>query len=306
MMRDPANSNKAIMSSMRQLEIRTRRMVTDSLAGAYHSVFKGRGMDFDEVREYTPGDEVRTIDWNVTARAGRPFVKKFTEERELTIFLLVDISASGNFGSGVASKRDLAAELASVLAFSAIRNSDKVGLLLYTDRVERYLPPKKGRRHVLRVVRDILYHLPQATGTDTVKALDVANRLLHRRAIVFLISDFETSAEPTAARAELRRAMRRTNRRHDLVAVHVEDPREKELPDVGIVALEDAESGEVIELDTASRAVRRRFKELSSERSRRLVSDFRSEGIDTLQLQTDAPYMPALQRFFKTRERRRR
>jgi uncharacterized protein (DUF58 family) len=306
MMRDPANSNKAIMSSMRQLEIRTRRMVTDSLAGAYHSVFKGRGMDFDEVREYTPGDEVRTIDWNVTARAGRPFVKKFTEERELTIFLLVDISASGNFGSGVASKRDLAAELASVLAFSAIRNSDKVGLLLYTDRVERYLPPKKGRRHVLRVVRDILYHKPQATGTDTVKALDVANRLLHRRAIVFLISDFETSAEPTAARAELRRAMRRTNRRHDLVAVHIEDPREKELPNVGIVALEDAESGEVIELDTASRAVRRRFKELSSERSHRLVSDFRSEGIDTLQLQTNAPYMPALQRFFKTRERRRR
>jgi uncharacterized protein (DUF58 family) len=307
MMRDTANSNKSIMSSsMRQLEIRTRRMVNDSLAGAYHSVFKGRGMDFDEVREYTPGDEVRTIDWNVTARAGRPFVKKFTEERELTIFLLVDISASGNFGSGLASKRDLAAELASVLAFSAIRNSDKVGLLLYTDRVERYLPPKKGRRHVLRVVRDILYHLPQATGTDTVKALDVANRLLHRRAIVFLISDFETSAEPTAARAELRRAMRRTNRRHDLVAVHVEDPREKELPDVGIVALEDAESGEVIELDTASRAVRKRFKELSTERSRRLVSDFRSEGIDTLQLQTGAPYMPALQRFFKTRERRRR
>jgi uncharacterized protein (DUF58 family) len=307
MIRDAANSSKVIMSSsMRQLEIRTRRMVNDSLAGAYHSVFKGRGMDFDEVREYTPGDEVRTIDWNVTARAGRPFVKKFTEERELTIFLLVDISASGNFGSGVASKRDLAAELASVLAFSAIRNSDKVGLMLYTDRVERYLPPKKGRRHVLRVVRDILYHMPEATGTDSVKALDVANRLLHRRAIVFLISDFQTSANPAAARAALRRAMSRTNRRHDLVAVHVEDPREKELPDVGIVALEDAESGEVIELDTASGAVRKRFKELSSERSHRLVSDFRAEGIDTLQLQTDAPYMPALQRFFKTRERRRR
>jgi uncharacterized protein (DUF58 family) len=300
-----AKSHKAIMSGMRQLEIRTRRMVNDSLAGSYHSVFKGRGMDFDEVREYSPGDEVRTIDWNVTARAGRPFVKKFTEERELTIFLLVDISASGNFGSGALSKRDLAAELASVLAFSAIRNSDKVGLLLYTDRVERYLPPKKGRRHVLRVVRDILYHTPEATGTDTVKALDVANRLLHRRAVVFLISDFETPMNPAAARFELRRAMRRTNRRHDLIAVHVEDPREKELPDVGIVALEDAESGEVIELDTASPKIRRRFKELSLERARRLVSDFRSEGIDTLQLQTDAPYMPALQRFFKTRERRR-
>jgi uncharacterized protein (DUF58 family) len=305
MAREGAKSHKAIMSGMRQLEIRTRRMVNDSLAGSYHSVFKGRGMDFDEVREYSPGDEVRTIDWNVTARAGRPFVKKFTEERELTIFLLVDISASGNFGSSSLSKRDLAAELASVLAFSAIRNSDKVGLLLYTDRVERYLPPKKGRRHVLRVVRDILYHTPEATGTDTVKALDVANRLLHRRAIVFLISDFETPQDPAATRLELRRAMRRTNRRHDLIAVHVEDPREKELPDVGIVALEDAESGEVIELDTASAKVRRRFKELSLERGRRLVSDFRSEGIDTLQLQTDAPYMPALQRFFKTRERRR-
>ena len=305
MAREGAKSHKAIMSGMRQLEIRTRRMVNDSLAGSYHSVFKGRGMDFDEVREYSPGDEVRTIDWNVTARAGRPFVKKFTEERELTIFLLVDISASGNFGSSSLSKRDLAAELASVLAFSAIRNSDKVGLLLYTDRVERYLPPKKGRRHVLRVVRDILYHAPEATGTDTIKALDVANRLLHRRAVVFLISDFETPKDSAAMRLELRRAMRRTNRRHDLIAVHVEDPREKEVPDVGIVALEDAESGEVIELDTASPKVRRRFKELSLERGRRLVSDFRSEGIDTLQLQTDAPYMPALQRFFKTRERRR-
>ena len=174
---DTQKSNKAIMSGMRQLEIRTRRMVNDSLAGAYHSVFKGRGMDFDEVREYTPGDEVRTIDWNVTARAGRTFVKKFTEERELTILLLVDISASGNFGSGAKAKRDLAAELASVLAFSAIRNSDKVGLVLYTDRIERYLPPKKGRRHVLRVVRDILFHTPQGRGTDTVKALDVVNHL---------------------------------------------------------------------------------------------------------------------------------
>jgi uncharacterized protein (DUF58 family) len=303
---DIAKPNKAIMSSsMRQLEIRTRRMVNDSLAGSYHSVFKGRGMDFDEVREYSPGDEVRTIDWNVTARAGRPFVKKFTEERELTIFLLVDISASGNFGSGALSKRDLAAELASVLAFSAIRNSDKVGLLLYTDQVERYLPPKKGRRHVLRVVRDILYHSPERIGTDTAKALDVANRLLHRRAVVFLISDFESPKSTPAARVDLRRAMRRTNRRHDLIAVHVEDPREKELPDVGIVALEDAESGEVIELDTASAKIRNRFKEQSLERGRRLVNDFRSEGIDTLQLLTNAPYMPALQRFFKTRERRR-
>ena len=293
------------MSGMRQLEIRTRRMVNDSLAGEYHSVFKGRGMDFDEVREYSPGDEVRTIDWNVTARAGRPFVKKFTEERELTILLLVDISASGNFGSAILSKRDLAAELASLLAFSAIRNSDKVGLLLYTDRVERYLPPKKGRRHVLRVVRDILYHTPEGRGTDTVKALDVANHVLHRRAIVFLISDFQSTGDPAVARAELRRAMRQTNRRHDLIAVQVADPREKELPNVGVLALEDAESGEIIELDTADAAVRRRFSELALDRAKRMVNDFRSEGVDTLELKTDAPYMAALQRFFKTRERRR-
>jgi uncharacterized protein (DUF58 family) len=302
---DTPKSSKAVMSNMRQLEIRTRRMVNDSMAGAYHSVFKGRGMDFDEVREYSPGDEVRTIDWNVTARAGKTFVKKYTEERELTILLLVDISASGNFGSAALSKRDFAAELASVLAFSAIRNSDKVGLLLYTDRVERYLPPKKGRRHVLRVVRDILYHVPAGTGTDSVKALDVVNHVLHRRAVVFLISDFEAPGDPLAVRAALRRAMRQTNRRHDLIAVHVEDPHEKELPNIGIVALEDAETGEVIELDTASSAVRRKFKEMSLERGRQLVSDFRSEGIDTLQLQTNASYIPALQRFFKTRERKR-
>src|ERR1700721_1423221 len=268
---DTTKSSKAIMSGMRQLEIRTRRMVNDSLAGSYHSVFKGRGMDFDEVREYSPGEEVRPIAWNVPARAGRPFVKKFPEERELTILLLVDISASGNFGSAALSKRDLAAELASVLAFSAIRNSDKVGLLLYTDRVERYLPPKKGRRHVLRVVRDILYHTPDGRGTDTVKALDVANHVLHRRAIVFLISDFQSPGDPVKTRFELPRPMGQTNRRHDLIAVQVLDPREKELPNVGVLALEDAESGEIIELDTANPAVRKRFNELSIERARRMV-----------------------------------
>jgi len=186
---------------------------------------------------------------------------------------------------------------------------------MFTDRVERYLPPKKGRRHVLRVVRDILYHTAEGIGTDTIKALDVVNHLLHRRAIVFLISDFETpgdpaasnpaAGDPSAARAALRRALRQTNQRHDLVAVHIEDPHEKEMPNVGILALEDAETGEVVELDTASAAVRRRFKEAAAERSRRLVSDFRAEGVDTLQLQTDTPYIPALQRFFKTRERRR-
>src|ERR1700759_3651360 len=223
-MAEPKPSNQPAGSRMRELEIRTRRMVDESMAGAYHSVFKGRGMDFDEVREYSPGDEVRTIDWNVTARAGRAFVKKFTEERELTIFLAVDISASGNFGSGSLAKRDLAAEVASVLAFSAIRNSDKVGLILYTDRIERYLPPKKGRRHVLRVVRDILYHEPKGIGTDTVATLDVVTKLLHRRAIVFLISDFQGSGDSgTAVRAQLRRAVRQTNLRHGLIAVRIED-----------------------------------------------------------------------------------
>jgi uncharacterized protein (DUF58 family) len=302
---DESTTHTGIMGRMRRLEIRTRRMVNDSLGGAYHSVFKGRGMDFSEVREYTPGDEVRTIDWNVTARAGRTFVKKFTEERELTIFLVVDISASGNFGSGTLSKRELAAEIASLLAFSAIRNNDKVGLLLYTDRIERYLKPKKGRHHVLRVVRDILYHTPEATGTDSIKALDVASHVLHRRAIVFLISDFEFSGDQSTGRAALRRALRQVNRRHDLIAVHIEDPRERELPDVGILALEDAETGEIVELNTGRARVRKTFKEQSADRTRQLLNAIRAEGVDTLQLQTDAPYMPILQRFFKNRIRRR-
>ena len=304
-MADERKSANSIRSRMRELEISTRRMVDDTMAGAYHSVFKGRGMDFDEVREYSPGDEVRTIDWNVTARAGRAFVKKFTEERELTIFLVVDISASGNFGSGAMAKRDLAAEVASVLAFSAIRNSDKVGLILYTDRIERYLPPKKGRRHVLRVVRDILYHEPQGIGTDTVKTLDVLNHVLHRRAVVFLISDFQMGGDPNVARAQLRRAVRQTNRRHDLIALQIEDPRERQLPNVGIIALEDAETGEIIELDTAREAVRKRFNERSVERAQRLRNDLRTEGIDSVQLRTDMPYIPPLQRLFKSRSRPR-
>jgi uncharacterized protein (DUF58 family) len=295
---------KNILGRMRQLEIRTRRLVNDTLAGQYHSVFKGRGMDFDEVREYVPGDEVRTIDWNVTARSGHPFVKKFTEERELTILLLVDVSASGNFGSAANSKRELAAEIASVLAFSAIRNSDKVGLILYTDRVEEYIPPKKGRRHVLRVVREILFHQPRGRGTDTVKALDFANHILHRRAIAFLISDFQSSDDPDQALENLRRAMRQTNRRHDLVALHIQDAREKSLPDVGVLAIEDAETDEVVELDTADPKIRARFEAEVNERTQRLVRGFRAEAIDTLELDTAVPYLPTLQRFFKNRERR--
>jgi uncharacterized protein (DUF58 family) len=295
---------KAIMKKMRQLEVRTRRKVNDTLAGQYHSVFKGRGLDFDEVREYVAGDEVRTIDWNVTAREGRPFVKKFTEERELTIMLVVDVSASGNFGSAAQSKRELAAEMACVLAFSAIRNNDKVGLILYSDEVEEYLPPKKGRRQVMRVVREILFHEQKGRGTDTVKALDFANNLLRRKAIVFLISDFQFSGSPDAALRSLRRAMRQTNSRHDLVALHIQDARERELPDVGTVALEDAETGEVVEVDTTDPQLRARFHDEVEQRLRETHHGIRSEAVDLLELDTAVPYLPALQRFFKNRTRR--
>lgn len=296
--------SKAIMKKMRQLEVRTRRKVTDTLAGQYHSVFKGRGLDFDEVREYIAGDEVRTIDWNVTARAGRPFVKKFTEERELTILLVVDVSASGNFGSAPQSKRELAAEMASVLAFSAIRNNDKVGLILFSDGIEQYIPPKKGRRHVMRVVREILFFEQKGRGTDTVKALDFANHILHRKAIVFLVSDFQSNEDPDVALEKLRRAMRQTNSRHDLIALHIEDAREKSLPDVGVLALEDAETGEVIELDTTDPEVREKFEAEVAERRQRIRHGIRSEAVDVLELDTATPYLPALQRFFKNRERK--
>jgi uncharacterized protein (DUF58 family) len=294
---------KEILKKVRQIELRTNRLVNDSLAGQYHSVFKGRGMDFDEVREYMPGDEVRTIDWNVTARAGRPFVKKFTEERELTILLMVDVSASGNFGSGPQSKRQMAAELASVLAFSAIRNSDKVGLVLFSDQIEQYIPPKKGRQHVLRVIREILFFEPHSRGTDIVRALDFANQVTSRRAILFLVSDFELPNQDQAMR-DLRRAVRLASRRHDVVALHVHDLREAELPDIGQLAIEDAESGELIELDTTDEKVRSRFAELARQRLDNLRRALAAEGVDNLNLDTREPYEPVLRSFFKNRERR--
>jgi uncharacterized protein (DUF58 family) len=263
-------------------------------------------MDFDEVREYVPGDEVRTIDWNVTARAGRPFVKKFTEERELTILLLIDLSASGNFGSEHQSKRELAAELASVLAFSAVRNNDKVGLVLFTDQVEKYIPPKKGRRHILRLVREILYFQPQQRGTDIAQALDFANSVAARRAVVFLISDFQTSGNQDAALSILRRAMKQTHQRHDLVAVRIQDPHEVSLPAVGLLAMEDAETGELIELDTLNPQVRSRFQHHAQERLAKLRKTFNNEAIDSLELVTGKPYVPTLKRFFENRARRRR
>jgi uncharacterized protein (DUF58 family) len=301
-----AQKTREILRKVRQIEIRTRRLVDAAMGGEYHSVFKGRGMDFDEVREYVPGDEVRTIDWNVTARSGKPFVKKFSEERELTILLMVDVSASGNFGSAAQSKRELAAELAAVLAFSAINNNDKVGLILFSDQIEQYIPPKKGRRHVLRVVREVLYFEPQHRGTDIVQALDFANRVLQRRAVTFLISDFQTTGETAHTLSALQRAIRLAHTRHDLVALHIRDRREEELPDVGMLAIEDAETGEILELSTSNPKVRARFAEVSRRQVETLRRMLAAESVDALELQTGESYVPPLMNFFKTRERRRK
>jgi uncharacterized protein (DUF58 family) len=292
---------REILAKVRQIEIRTSRLAQETFAGQYHSVFKGRGMDFEEVREYVPGDEVRSIDWNVTARSGRPFVKKYTEERELTIVLVVDLSASGHFGSGTQSKRELAAEVASVLAFSAIRNDDKVGLVLFTDAVEHYVPAKKGRRHVLRVVREILFFEPTRTGTDVVAALDFVNRVVRRRAVTFLLSDFLVPATGPSGVEALRRTLERGGRRHDLVALAVSDPRESELPAVGRVVLEDAERGELVEVDTNDARFRSGYAEAAARRRRERLQLLRSAGVDALELSTAEPYLAALRRFFRTR-----
>ena len=231
-----------ILKKIRALEIKTKGLVETAFAGDYHSVFKGRGMNFEDVREYQPGDEIRAIDWNVTARLGTAYVKKFTEERELTVVLVVDVSASGSFGSVSQSKRELAAEVACLLAFSAIRNNDKVGLLLFTDRVELFIPPKKGRSHTLRIIREILFFEPEGKGTEPALALDYLNKVVTRRAVVFFISDFQTG--------DFSRSLAVSGRRHDFIAVHIEDERERVLPNIGIITLEDAETGEQIEINT--------------------------------------------------------
>ncbi len=293
---------REILKKVRQIELRTRRLVTDAMAGEYHSVFKGRGMDFDEVREYSPGDEVRLIDWNVTARTGVPFIKKLREERELTLLLAVDVSASGKYGSNTQSKRELAAEVASVLAFSAIRNRDKVGLLLFTDEVEHYVPPKKGRTHVLRVIRDILFTTPQRRGTDVAAALDFTNDVLKRKAVVFVISDF---IEPPDAFDRLKKQLRTTNKRHDLVLLHLRDRHEEKLPALGLLTLEDPETGEVMEIDTGSRGVRDSFAILARERMDQFRRAARQAGVDTLELRTGEPYSHALYSFFQRRSGRR-
>ena len=285
-----------ILKKIRTLEIRTRGLVETAFGGDYHSVFKGRGMNFEDVRGYQPGDEIRAIDWNVTARMGDAFVKKFTEERELTVMLIVDVSASGNFGSRTQSKRELAAEVACLLAFSAIRNNDKVGLLLFTDRVELFIPPKKGRSHTLRIIREILFFEPVGRKTEPALALDYLNKVVTRRAVVFFISDFQAPdfSQPLAV----------TARRHDFIALRIEDEREKVFPNIGLITLEDAETGDQVEINTANRTTRARLNETAERHESELLRVLRRNNVDSIRLRTGEDYLPALRAFFKQRERR--
>jgi uncharacterized protein (DUF58 family) len=271
-------------------------MVTDVFAGHYHSVFKGQGMEFSEVREYQPGDDIRSIDWNVTARNNKPFVKKFMEERELTIMLLLDISRSSYFGTVSALKSQLAAELSSVLAMSAIKNNDKIGLIAFTDRIEKFVPPKKGLSHVLRIIREALYFTPEGRGTDIPLALEYLSRVTHRKAVTFIISDFYAQ--------EYRKPLSIANRMHDVIALTITDPREIDLPDIGIMNLEDAETGDTFLFDTSSQQSKKEYRlnslRLHDERKRL----FRSINVDHIDIHTNIPYTQELYKFFRMRERR--
>lgn len=289
-------SIREILKRIRQIELRTSRLVNRDLAGQYHSVFKGSGMNFEEVREYAAGDEIRSIDWNVTARLGDPYVKKFKEERELAVMLVVDLSASGEFGSVSSSKRELAAEVAAVIALSGVRNGDRVGLLLFTEGVELYIPPKKGRAHVLRIIREVLYFQPVGRQTSIRTALEYLNRLLHRRAVVFLLSDFVDS--------DFDKALAVAARRHDLVAMVVRDPVERKLPAIGRMLLQDAETGEQVEIDTRSAAARKAYAGLAARRDKELLSLLKRNRVDAIELSTETDYVPALRQFFHRRERR--
>jgi uncharacterized protein (DUF58 family) len=289
---------REVIRQIRRLQLRARRAVEDLLGGEYHSVFKGTGIAFEEVREYQPGDDIRTIDWNVTARMGHPFIKRFIEERELTVMLVVDCSGSHQFGSRAQQKREVAAELAAVLAFSAISNNDRVGLVQFTDRIERFLPPRKGTRHVLRLIRDVLFYQPEHPGTSIKGGLDFLNRVLHRRTIVFLLSDFLDR--------DFESSFKHTGRRHDLIAVCITDPREEDLPAVGLLELEDAETGQRLLLDTSSRAVREAYREEAERRRAALRQTARQARTDLIEVSTDGGHLDALIRFFRLRERRLR
>ena len=287
-----------LIARIRRIEITTRKLVNDSFAGEYQSVFKGRGMEFDEVRQYHAGDDVRSIDWNVTARTGEPHVKSYIEERELTVMLVVDVSRSGDFGTRNRFKRELAVELAAVMSFAATTNNDRVGLLLFTDRVELLVPPRKGRSHVLRMVRDLLVFQPVGSGTDISLALDTVHQMLKRRSIVFLVSDFLADPE------SYRQAMLVTNRRHDVVAFDLSDPLEHEIADVGIMALEDAESGQLRWVDTGSSEWRREFLERVARVEEGKNDVFITAGVDRIKVTTARDYVPEVGAFFKNRLRR--
>ena len=292
-----------IFKKVRQIHIRTSHMVQDVLAGQYESVFKGQGMEFSEVREYQPGDDIRTIDWNVTARTGHPFVKKFVEERELTVMLVVDLSGSLRFGTVDRSKAELAAELCAVMAFSAISNNDRVGLIIFTDRIEKFIPPKKGRRHVLRVISDVLSFTPEGHGTDIAIALEYLSKVTTRRTVSFLVSDFsgQSGDEPDA---NYEQALRLASKRHDVIAVTISDPREVELPKLGMIEFQDAETGETILLDLTSARARAQFQRLAEKQIQQRAGMFRSTGVDTINVHTGEPYIGELLRFFHMRERR--
>ena len=290
--------NDDLIARIRRIEITTRKLVDDSFAGEYQSVFKGRGMEFDEVRQYQPGDDVRSIDWNVTARTGEPHVKSYIEERELTVMLVVDVSGSGDFGTRNRFKRELAVELAAVMAFAATTNNDKVGLLLFTDRVESLVPPRKGRSHVLRMVRDLLLFQAEGTGTDITLALNMVHRMLKRRSIVFLVSDFLADPE------SYRQAMLVTNRRHDVVAFDLTDPLEHEISNVGVIALEDAESGELRLVDTGSREWREKFNGRVARQEEGKRDVLMTAGVDRVGVTTEKDYVAEVGAFFKTRLQR--
>lgn len=287
---------REVIRKVRRLEIRTRRLVDESLAGSYRSMFRGRGMEFAEVREYSLGDDVRTIDWNVSARMGHPFVKKFTEERELTVVLMVDASGSSGFGTHTSTKLELSAEIAAMLAFSAIRNNDRVGLLLFTDQVERFLPPRKGREHALRVLREVLAARPAGRGTRIGKALEYVQRVVTKRSVVFLISDFQDEG--------YERTLRVVARKHDIVAVSVSDPRESRLPASGLVGVVDPETGAVGVIDAGSSAVRRAYDESSRQFGRALRETMSRARVDLLELSTGESYERPMVKFFRERARR--
>ncbi len=287
---------RELLKKVKQIEISTRNVVDEVFSGEYHSVFKGRGMEFSEVREYQLGDDVRNIDWNVTARSGHPYVKIFEEERELTVVLMVDVSSSGNFGTTHQLKREIAAELSAVLAFSAIKNNDKVGLLIFSDKIEKFIPPRKGKQHVLRVIREILFYKPQEAKTDLSVALEYLSRLLKRKSTVFLISDFLTE--------QYEKALQMANKKHDIIAVSITDPREITLPDAGMVELEDAETGETLLVDTGNAQIRSEFYEQSGGRQRELSGFFKSIGVDHINIRTDRSYVDPINKFFKMRAKR--